>query len=150
MDFYIVTSDSKLFEFDKAQLDEINQENIILHGLLVDTTISAFNGDMITFQTTIEIGKVASGTIDIAEPKRLLTFKGKTIFKITEPALFSFGVTDHAVSVIEAMITLCQAHTYGAFNVTVKEMNLPRLPMEVSPVEKYLEGITDFLSSQIQ
>ena len=150
MDFFIYTSDSKLFDFNKGKLDQINQETITRHGLLVDTTVSDYNGDMITFLTTIEIGRVSEGTIDVAEPERLLTFKGKTVFKIEQPGLFTFGVTDHAVSVMETMITLSQAHTYGAFNVTVREMNLARLPMEVSPIDKYLEGITAFLSANIQ
>jgi hypothetical protein len=150
MDFYIVTSDSKLFDYDKEQLDAITQENIARHGLLVDTDIEDFKEDMITLLTTIDIARVASGTIDIAEPKRLLTFKSKTMFKIEDTTLVSLGVTDRGVSVFESMITIAQAHAYGAFNVTVKQMNLIRLPMEVSPIEKYLEGITDFLSSQIQ
>lgn len=150
MDFYIVTSDSKLFEFDKEQVESITQENITRHGLLVDTEVSDHQGDMISFITTIEIARIKEGTVNIAEPDRLLTFKGKTIYKIETTGLFTFGVTDHAVSVMEAMITLSQAHAYGAFNVTVKEMGMVRLPMEVSPVEKYLEGITDFLTSNIQ
>lgn len=150
MDFFIVTSDSKLFEFDKAQLDLINQENIVRHGLLVDTVISDYKGEVITIQTTIEIARIASGTIDIAEPKRLLTFRGKTLFKITEPHVLTFGVTDHAISIFERMYTLSQAHAYGAFSVTVREMNLVRLPMEVAPIERYLDSISEFLTANIQ
>lgn len=150
MDFYIVTSDSKLFDFNKAQLDAINQENITRHGLLVHTDVSDYAGDMITFLTTIEIGRVKEGTAHIAEPERLMTFKGKTVFKLQTPEILTFGVTDHAVSVMETMITLSQAHAYGAFNVTVREMGILRLPMEVSPVEKYLLDITAFLTAHIQ
>ena len=138
MDFFIVTSDSKLFDFDNARLDEMNQENIIRHGLLVDTMISEYKQEMIVFQTTIEIARIQEGTIDIAEPARLLTIKGKTMFKLEDPSILTYGVTDHAVSVMETMITLSQAHAYGAFNVTVRDMGLFKLPMEVSPIEKYL------------
>jgi hypothetical protein len=150
MDFFIVTSDSKLFDFDKKQLESITQENIIRHGLLIHSDVSDFNGEMITLMTTIEIGRVKEGEIDIAKPERLLTFRGKTVFKLQEPSIFTFGITDHAVSVMEALITLSQAHAYGAFNVTVREMNLARLPMEVSPVDKYLYDITAFLTEHIK
>ncbi|MCF2506844.1 hypothetical protein L0663_25870 [Dyadobacter sp. CY107] len=147
MDYFIVTTDSKLFEKDDEQLSSMTVAEISKYGLLVSTDIDKFEDDTLILLTTIAIGKVADQLTKKAEPKKLMVFLSKTAFRLQNDKLFKSGVTDAAVSAFETMITVAQAHGYGAFNQTIRQMQLPLLPMEISPIDTYLEGITDLLAT---
>ncbi|USJ34740.1 hypothetical protein [Dyadobacter fanqingshengii] len=147
MDYFVVTTDSKLSEKDDELLSLMTVAEISKYGLLVSTDIDKFENDMLILLTTISIGKVADPVTKRAEPKKLLVFLSKTAFNLQNGKLFKSGVTDAAVTAFETMITVAQAHGYGAFNQTIRQMQLPLLPMEISPIDSYLEGITELLAT---